>query len=149
MHNYQKLLYQITFSVSWKKKNEKLLQKYEALRKVVSFFLEPMLNNFSFFKFIKRKCNFRVNKNLFKTLGYQIFFFFASNKLTNISGSSKCANAICACDSEVVNCWSRFEKPKIRIKCKKMSINRNHEPSSSFISALNRYVLLSNRPWLN
>ncbi|VDK67141.1 unnamed protein product [Litomosoides sigmodontis] len=38
--------------------------------------------------------------------------------------NSKCASAICACDSEVVKCWSRFEKPKIHPKCVKMHSNR-------------------------
>ncbi|KAL3994903.1 Phospholipase A2 family protein [Acanthocheilonema viteae] len=46
--------------------------------------------------------------------------------------NSKCANAICACDSEVIKCWSRFEKPKIHTKCTKIYSTRYHHSHPSF-----------------
>ncbi|VDM20777.1 unnamed protein product [Wuchereria bancrofti] len=55
-----------------------------------------------------------------------------------VAANSKCASAICACDSEVVKCWSRFEKPKIHAKCTKMNINKYHyrQPLFDFFSLL-------------
>ncbi|VDO29663.1 unnamed protein product [Brugia timori] len=55
-----------------------------------------------------------------------------------VAVNSKCASAICACDSEVVKCWSRFEKPKIHAKCTKMNINKYHyrQPLFDFFSLL-------------
>ncbi|KAM3718958.1 Basic phospholipase A2 notechis 11'2 [Dirofilaria immitis] len=32
------------------------------------------------------------------------------------NANSKCGCAICACDSAIIKCWSRFEKPKIKVK---------------------------------
>ncbi|OZC07097.1 hypothetical protein X798_05902 [Onchocerca flexuosa] len=46
--------------------------------------------------------------------------------------NSKCGNALCACDTEVINCWKRFEKPKIDAKCDKTNHSHIRYPHSSF-----------------
>ncbi|KHJ97296.1 phospholipase A2 [Oesophagostomum dentatum] len=39
------------------------------------------------------------------------------NKKAFCVGTNKCAQALCKCDVEAVECWKKYKKPKIRKRC--------------------------------
>ncbi|VDM97296.1 unnamed protein product [Thelazia callipaeda] len=66
--------------------------------------------------------------------------------LTN--GVSECSKALCDCDSRVVKCWNRFDRPVIRAKCmqKYGKNNNNHSrPSSHYSSILDKLLNMLKR----